>query len=270
MLTSNLPAVVILWIAHQLVTIAEQVLAFVRWIRRNARSWSNHRVQTRLSGRKQSHLENDMIELAVRKLDKIPSHIAIMLGPEVPNYHQLAQFIFWSLAAGVGYVSFYDHRGTLKTNYHRMLDYVRRQSRDDGDQILWTPELKPTDRLLPARNGFRRRAVISFFGPEDGKRQLLAATRTITSGLRDGSITAASDVTVELVDRTLQDSTFHIPDPELAVYFGSICCTYGMLPWQIRLTEFVPLEAPSLAEVGPAHFLNCLFQYAKCEQRFGK
>ncbi|XP_058444458.1 dehydrodolichyl diphosphate synthase complex subunit Nus1 [Malaya genurostris] len=267
MLSSNLPSVAILWTAHLLFSIAEQFLAFVRWIRKKFKSVSNRKLITSSNDWKKADLE---IQFAVRKLDKIPSHLAVVLGPEIPNYELLAQFIHWGLAAGIGYVSFYDHKGILKANYHRMLDYVRQRPRDDSEQIVWTPNLKPTERALPPRNGYRHRVVVSFFDPEDGQKQLLAATRTVTDRLRAGSISTAADVTVELVDQIIQDSNYHIPDPELAVYFGAICCTYGMLPWQIRLTEFIPLEAPSLAEVTEAHFLNCLFRYAKCEQRFGK
>lgn len=55
-------------------------------------------------------------------------------------------------------------------------------------------------------------------------------------------------------------------DLDLAFYFDDLCCTYGLSPWQIRLTEFIPLEV----DINIASFLNGLFTYSKCEQRFGK
>lgn len=214
--------------------------------------------------------ENDAIEYDVRGLDKIPSHLVVMLGPEEPEYKQLARFIFWSMAAGVGHVSFYDHRGTLKRNHHKMLNFVSQQPRGESEQIVWTPQLKTASGLLPPRNGYRRRVVVSFFSPEDGKRHLVQTAQTISNQLRTGSVASPSDITVELVDQRLQDQFHHIPDPELAVYFGSVCSTYGMLPWQIRLTEFLPLGAARLQDVKADHFVDCLYRFAKCEQRFGK
>lgn len=80
-----------------------------------------------------------------------------------------------------------------------------------------------------------------------------------------------ADITIPLVDATvgqLQQS-HGLPDPELAFYFDEHCCTYGLSPWQIRLTEFVRLER-DVADVQLGSYLRALCKYAKCEQRFGK
>lgn len=272
---NNLPASAVLFLVHLLYSFVERLLNFSRWLHRKfSTRWNSSQMHKRAlfegDVQKLLRLEGDAIQYGVRELEKIPSHLVVMLGPEVPDYKQLARFIFWGMAAGVGHVSFYDHKGILKRNHHQMLHYVSKQPRADSEQIVWTPQLKPSNGLLPPRNGYRRRVVVSFFSPEDGKRQLVAVAKSITSALRDGSIHSPADITPELVDRKLQDGLHRVPDPDLAVYFGSICSTYGMLPWQIRLTEFAPLEAPSLGEAGIGHFLNCLYQYARCEQRFGK
>lgn len=281
---SNLPARLVLSLIHLLYSFVQQFLQLCGWIR-----WKLSIYQRKLflnerrnstapvidgsrSSATQLRWESDEIEADVRALDKIPVHLVVMLGPEDADYKQLAKFIFWSLAAGIGHVSFYDHQGTLKHNHHKMLNYVSQQPRGESEQIVWTPQLKTASGLLPPRNGYRRRVVVSFFSPDDGKRQLATIAKTISTQLRTGSgpTTTPSDITIELVNQRLQAQTHHIPDPELAVYFGSICSTYGMLPWQIRLTEFQPLEAPGLGDVKVGHFLSCLYRFAKCEQRFGK
>lgn len=213
---------------------------------------------------------NDAMEYDIRRLDKIPSHLVVMLGPEEPDYSQLAWFIFWSMAAGVGHISFYDHRGTLKRNHHKMLNIVSQHPRADCEQIVWTPQLKTASGLLPPRNGYKRRVVVSFFAPEDGRRHLVEAAQTISNQLKEGSVCSPEDVTVEMVDKRLQQHFHHIPDPELVIYFGSVCSTFGMLPWQIRLTEFLPMEDIRLQDVKVEHFVSCLYRFAKCEQRCGK
>lgn len=278
--SSSLPARLILSLVHTLFSLFLQLLQGYSWIRR---SLSTVQKRTILHGEDRKaptecpsstlpllSYECDAIEYDVRGLDKIPSHLVVMLGPEEPEYRQLARFVFWAMAAGVGHVSFYDHRGTLKGNQHQILNFVSQQPRGQSDQIVWTPQLKTVSGVLPPRNGYRRRVVVSFFCPEDGKRRLVDTAQTISNQLSTGSVPSPSDVTVELVDQRLQDQFHHIPDPELAVYFGSVCSTYGMLPWQIRLTEFLPLEAPGLRDVKADHFVSCLFRFAKCEQRFGK
>ncbi|XP_055539672.1 dehydrodolichyl diphosphate synthase complex subunit Nus1 [Wyeomyia smithii] len=260
---SSLPAKALLWLTHMLFSIVTQLINTVRWLKRHAlkRYTRNH-----LSHKQ----ESDVIQRTVQSLEKVPRHLAVILGPECPDYSQLVRFIPWCLSAKIEFVSFYDQKGLLKANFHRMMEHVQQQLRDQNDQIVWTPQLKSTGALLPPRNGYRRRIVVNFFSHEDGRKQLVTAARSISTELRNGTLSKPSEITVELVDQTMQNLVHQVPDPELAVYFGTVCCTYGMLPWQIRLTEFVSLQAPSLAELGVEHFINSLYKYAKCEQRFGK
>ncbi|XP_053698099.1 dehydrodolichyl diphosphate synthase complex subunit Nus1 [Sabethes cyaneus] len=258
MLKSNLPAKALLSVVHLLYGIITQLIATVRWLRQPARRNLNR------------SQENDVIERAVQGLEKLPQHLAVILGPAPPDYQALARFVFWCMSAKIGFVTFYDRNGLLKANFHRMMEHVNQGPRDEREQIVWTPQLKSTNSLLPPRNGYRRRIVVNFFSYEDGRKQLVAAARSISADLRDGALSKPSEITVELVDRTMQKLVHQVPDPDLAVYFGPVCCTYGMLPWQIRLTEFVSLPEPSAAKLRVEHFINCLFKYAKCEQRFGK
>lgn len=268
LLRRNLPAAAVLCLAHFLYSLLERLLqAFRRFQTRRTESFRKEHDD---SWENRLARESASVEYGVRGLTKVPAHLVVMLGPELPDYRQLARFICWGLAAGVGHVSFYDHRGTLKRNHHRVLEHMVRLPRADSDQIVWTAQLKP-GLPIPPRNGYRRRLVVCFFGPqEDGRGQLVKTTRTIGQELRDGRIASPEDITIETVDRKQRDYFRDVPDPDLAVYYGAVCCTYGLLPWQIRLTEFVQVHAPSLRDTGPAHLLDCLFRFAKCEQRFGK
>lgn len=77
--------------------------------------------------------------------------------------------------------------------------------------------------------------------------------------------TASDAINIKYLDEKF--SKIIHPDPELAIYFGDICCTFGLLPWHIRLTEFVNVETQRALTIHT--FLETLFKYAKCEQRFG-
>lgn len=45
------------------------------------------------------------------RLEKIPTHITILLGNEEPSYQDLANLVMWSVASGTTFVSLYDHKG---------------------------------------------------------------------------------------------------------------------------------------------------------------
>lgn len=52
-----------------------------------------------------------VLELARNDLEKIPGHLAIILGGEEPDFRILSNVIFWCLSIGIQHVSFYDHKG---------------------------------------------------------------------------------------------------------------------------------------------------------------
>lgn len=79
----------------------------------------------------------------------------------------------------------------------------------------------------------------------------------------------SKDITIEKIDKTLNKLYGNIPDPELTVYFGKVTCTAGLLPWQIRLTEFIQISYKQ-HQLSLDKYIRVLYKYAKCEQRFGK
>lgn len=48
-----------------------------------------------------------------KKITKIPTHLTVLLGNEEPAIKDLANLIFWCLAARITFVSFYDYKGLL-------------------------------------------------------------------------------------------------------------------------------------------------------------
>lgn len=58
--------------------------------------------------------EKLLIERNKSKLSKIPVHLAVILGTELPDFRALSKIIFWSLSAGIQNISFYDHQGEPK------------------------------------------------------------------------------------------------------------------------------------------------------------
>uniref|UniRef100_A0A7R9EQQ5 ditrans,polycis-polyprenyl diphosphate synthase [(2E,6E)-farnesyldiphosphate specific] n=1 Tax=Timema bartmani TaxID=61472 RepID=A0A7R9EQQ5_9NEOP len=75
------------------------------------------------------------------------------------------------------------------------------------------------------------------------------------------------EIDQDLVGSLIQ-SEVNIPDPDLAIYCGKTCSTFGLLPWQIRVTEF--LHLPTHHNINVKEFVSLLDRFGCCEQRFGK
>lgn len=78
----------------------------------------------------------------------------------------------------------------------------------------------------------------------------------------------SSELTISVINTNLSHVSNNRPDPDVAIYFGDVCGTYGLLPWNIRLTEFFGIGKISTIYV--EKFTSILKKYDKCEQRFGK
>lgn len=107
------------------------------------------------------------------------------------------------------------------------------------------------------------RICVHFIGARRNRSHLVDVTRELCVSQ------AAVDVNVSCVEERVAAALRPLPEPELALYFDAQCCTYGLSPWQTRLTEFVRLERSARA-VRVGSFVRALRKYAKCEQRFGK
>lgn len=63
--------------------------------------------------RKEDNFSHDkrLIEVNKKYLTKIPSHLAVILGVELPDFKALSNIIFWCLSTGIKDISFYDYQG---------------------------------------------------------------------------------------------------------------------------------------------------------------
>jgi len=210
-----------------------------------------------------SNLLNDkcLIERNKNHLDKIPVHLAVILANEPPNFETLSKIIFWGLSAGIKNISFYDHKGTLVTKHYELYDHLTKW-KNDTDKIAWNANKNGLcGSQIVYKNGFKKELTVNFLSPDDGKLKISEICRSIATN---------NEITVDQINMDYLSEKFAEiiqPDPDLAIYFGEICCTYGMLPWHIRLTEFIAGKTQQNFTVDK--FLGTLYMYAKCEQRFG-
>lgn len=84
---------------------------FLLWLRQLLSSWLRclwtigHHL-TKHKGTKLSHIVAD-----ARRLDKLPSHLALMIGEDTLSLADLASVVCWAVAAGVQFISLYDPKG---------------------------------------------------------------------------------------------------------------------------------------------------------------
>lgn len=153
----------------------------------------------------------------------------------------------------------------LSKNFYENIEH--RLNISVNENVVWGPhyQLTPVDGRIkfPHRNGYKKHIVINLYSSHDSYETF---NQMLTHELNK---TPSQQITIDLVDEKLKGLYGCIPDPELAIYFGNNTCTSGFLPWHMRLTEFIQI-AYKLHHLSLDKYLDVLYKYAKCEQRFGK
>lgn len=267
-----------IWILiHFLCSIQDYCVKLISSIHRNLLEFINQN--------RQDNLLNDkyLIECNKIYLKKTPVHLVIILGTESPHFEALSKIIFWGLSAGIQHISFYDHKGQLFYNNfvsnlfsnelfyaisgvlvaenYKIYEYLSKWKRDN-DRIFWNVNTNGVcGSQIVYKNGLKKELSVNFLSPEDCKMKISELCRELA---------ADTDIAVDKINIDYLNGKFSQiihPDPDLAIYFGDICCTFGLLPWHIRLTEFINVKTQHALTIHK--FLETLFKYAKCEQRFG-
>lgn len=158
----------------------------------------------------------------------------------------------------------------MRKDEAKFYDCVKKRNFTDSELIVWGPEYQETVNStpfkFPHKNGYTNYIVVNIFSYEDGKRKVSDLMKNELTKQQQSS----ENLTVDLVDDKLKVLYGSIPDPDVAVYFGNVCSTYGFLPWQIRLTEFFQIDYSWKKDLKLKKFVNVLYNYARVEQRFGK
>ena len=147
------------------------------------------------------------------------------------------------------------------------------QRKDSDEQIVWGPKYQFEKNItFPHKNGYKRHIVVNLYAAVDGKDvlgkiikdDLCASASKKANNIKN----IYNNITVDLIDDKLRTVSGKVPDPDVAIYFGGFCSTFGLLPWQIRLTEFIRVSWTQ-QDLKLENFLGVLYKFAKVEQRFG-
>ncbi|XP_049807428.1 dehydrodolichyl diphosphate synthase complex subunit nus1 isoform X1 [Schistocerca nitens] len=217
-------------------------------------------------------LENEMLYVSkcAEHFNKTPQHIVLLLGNETISYKDLANIILWCVAAGISFVTLYDHDGHLQQNQDELYQAVKTRSKLCVGTIIWGRN--KTLNGLGVENGVQNgtkaiaKTRVTVLSLNDSKETFLKVTRSLCYSAKNREVKSCH-ISQDVINEMLIEET-GLPEPELALYCGEVCCTYGFLPWHIRITEFLRLR--SHHNITVREFARLLQTYGKCEQRFGK
>ncbi|XP_018419200.1 PREDICTED: dehydrodolichyl diphosphate synthase complex subunit NUS1 [Nanorana parkeri] len=216
-----------------------------------------------------TYLQRDLIRHRKdrAKLNKLPVHLALLIGEEQHSYTDVASLVVWCMALGISYVSVYDQQGFFKENTSRLMDELLKQQKELlGDECSKYPLEYANGSTDTNEKVIRHLPVLKVLSPEDGKTNIVKAAQNFCQLVAEKD-KRPSDLDVESFDLLLR-STHNFPDPELILKFGHINSTLGFLPWHIRLSEIISI--PSHVNIQYEDFFFAVCCYAGCEQRFGK
>ncbi|CAK1585246.1 unnamed protein product [Parnassius mnemosyne] len=191
-------------------------------------------------------------------------HLVFLADTNHHSISDLARVVIWSLISGVPYVSFYDITGELKQNEEKLFWAIEKNKKGIPGCIKWSNK--------PDLNGYTygmnaNKIIINIFNYMNGRPQIVNCIKQIAKGEVLCKKKSTEYTTQEFGEALIQTYSL-IPDPDLILYTGPLCCSYGLMPWQIRLTEFIQLSLDHSVNIDS--YLGALFKYNKCDQRFGK
>ncbi|XP_050679012.1 dehydrodolichyl diphosphate synthase complex subunit nus1 [Leptidea sinapis] len=192
-------------------------------------------------------------------------HLVFFANTDEHSIEELARVVIWSLAFGIPFVSFYDETGQLKKMEEKLFYQVERNKKGIPGCIKWSN--KPN--LNGYTNGHTQSntVVINILSYNDG-RPRIANCIQIISKKEDLYVDTSNEFTATEFDNLLKLVYPSIPDPDLVLYTGPLCRTSGLLPWHIRVSEFILLNIDHRITVN--NYLGALYKYNKCDLRFGK
>uniref|UniRef100_A0A1B6D570 ditrans,polycis-polyprenyl diphosphate synthase [(2E,6E)-farnesyldiphosphate specific] n=1 Tax=Clastoptera arizonana TaxID=38151 RepID=A0A1B6D570_9HEMI len=131
--------------------------------------------------------------------------------------------------------------------------------------ILWCLNAEiPHISFYSSLNGYKWQPAlqVNVFNSSSGIDCLLKVTRNLCKSHSKSSKIDISDVNKEM------KAILCIPDPDLVIVFSNINCTFGFLPWHLRVTEIQRVTTHHNLNIDT--FMEALHSYSDREQRFGK
>ncbi|XP_016972061.2 dehydrodolichyl diphosphate synthase complex subunit NUS1 [Drosophila rhopaloa] len=220
------------------------------------------------------------------QLTKTPQHLVLVISPTDAGVDAvlLRRIFDFALDVGIKHVSLYDRR-TKDKGYVDLADICRSSSEEQGGSFKWPPTSSPSKAENPPKNGEKTNGYVNGangshstqlqlyqISAADGHALIADVCRELYEGRETPVVQnllkqKREALTEQISDMLNKRLGFVAPEPELGIVFARQTCTYGLLPWHVRFTEFH--THPSGRHFNVETFANILSKYSRCEQRWG-
>lgn len=206
------------------------------------------------------------------RLRRLPVHLGIVIVEENLHVIDIVRIVAWSMAAGISYITIYDHKGHCKKNKSTILRILEEQKEqlERNAQYRKCSTMKEcngvSNPLTKDGDCKREKPKLRIIGPEDGRQHLVSVARQLSRKVTNCEI-KNDDIIVPFVDAVIHGEEPD-PDPDLVMKFGAVSSLLGFIPWQIRLTEIVSL--PTHHQIDFTSYFAALDRFGYTEQRCGK
>jgi len=183
----------------------------------------------------------------------------------------LSKLAVYALICDIDYISFYDTKDEFTLNHIQIPQYISSQ-KISNCRFLWSMTAdKRKVGQLKYKNGLEKSIQVVNLSTNDCHPLLAEVCRELWSQRDTQEMKNTIKNKSQLADKisaTIQKKLNNLPDPELVIIFDKTMCTFGLLPWNIGFSEFHQVKNGEFFNVDD--FVNILYKYSKCEQRFGK
>nr|XP_016945372.1 dehydrodolichyl diphosphate synthase complex subunit NUS1 [Drosophila suzukii]XP_016945373.1 dehydrodolichyl diphosphate synthase complex subunit NUS1 [Drosophila suzukii]XP_016945374.1 dehydrodolichyl diphosphate synthase complex subunit NUS1 [Drosophila suzukii] len=220
------------------------------------------------------------------QLTKTPQHLVLVISPmDTAVDAVLVRKIFdFALDVGIKHVSLYDRR-SKDQGYVELAEICRTTSEEQGSCFKWPPIPSASKSESQPKNGQKTNGYVNGangshstqlqlyqISASDGHALIADVCRELYEGRETPAVQnllkqkreALTEQITAMLNKRLG---FEAPEPDLGIIFARQTCTYGLLPWHARFTEFH--THPSGRHFDVETFANILSKYSRCEQRWG-
>ncbi|KAI8125520.1 hypothetical protein FF38_14276 [Lucilia cuprina] len=291
-----------LWqLLHNLVALIE----FCLWLRLRLIAFALWSYDLCRTPAEREQNEYDLLQQCKKHLNKIPKHINLIIGPENTqvNDELLARILTYALHMNINCISYYDTRYTNASNTSRLTALEKlscpkgwKRKNIDSHHTLWyickdetsngsvkngmngvngmsKTSMSTNGHLSKSSTTVLENASIEIYEiqPQNNRSLIAQICRDLFEQRHTTEIQNLLKDRTTLTERLSEELSQHLgnlTEPELSIIFDDNLCTYGMLPWHTRFTEFHLHAKGQRFDVKT--FAQILYKYSRVEQRWGK
>ncbi|XP_065357732.1 uncharacterized protein Tango14 [Calliphora vicina] len=294
-----------LWqLLHNIISLYE----FCLWLRLRIIAFTLWSYDLCRSQAEREQNENDFLQQCKKHLNKIPKHLNLIIGPENTqvNDELLTRIFSYALYMNINCISYYDTRYTNPKNSSKthltVLEKLncpkgwKRKNLDIHHAVWYVCKDETSNGIKPQMNGVngiskpskssvtnghlpnssiseleKTSLEIYEIRPQNNRSLIAQICRDLFKQRHTTEIQNLLKERTSLTERLSQELSQHLgnlTEPELSIIFDENVCTFGMLPWHTRFTEFHQHANGQHFDVKT--FAHILYRYSRVEQRWGK